>query len=472
MLRVTNTLTRKKEKFFSIEGKKVRFYQCGPTVYSRQHIGNLSAAVRGDLIRRSLMYLGYDVKYVRNITDVGHLVSDGDEGEDKMAKGAKKENLTPEQIAQKYTDLYHQDLEKLNVLNPDVEPKATEYVYKMAELTQILLDKGFAYAKTKAIYFDVDKFPNYNVLNRQRLEKNKQGAGFGDVEDKEKKNPYDFALWFFKVGVHEKALQTWEYKFKGINQTVLEGFPGWHIECSAMALHTLGKTLDFHMGGIEHIPVHHTNEIAQSEAANGVKYVNYWLHHEHLQVDGGKMSKSLGNVYTMDDLEVKGFIGLDLRYFFLQAHYRTKQNFTFEALKSSKRGFQNLIDKIKSLDGKDGKVNAKFKQRFIESLEDDFNIPMALSVTWETLNSKINDSDKKATVLDFDKVLGLDLIKIANKDNKLKLNDEVKKLLNEREIARKNKDFKKSDEIRDLLKNKYGLIVLDTKSGYKLKQDF
>ncbi|GIW58765.1 MAG: cysteine--tRNA ligase [Candidatus Dojkabacteria bacterium] len=470
MLKITNTLTRKKEKFVPIEDKKVRFYQCGPTVYSRQHIGNLSAAVRGDLIRRALKYLGYDVKYVRNITDVGHLVSDGDEGEDKMAKGAKKERLSPQEIAEKYTSLYHNDLQKLNVIPPDVEPKATEYVYKMAEFAQTLLDKGYAYAREKAIYFDVDKFPEYNKLNRQKLEKNKVGAGFGDVEDDDKKNPYDFALWFFKVGVHKNALQTWEYKFSGINQPTLHGFPGWHIECSAMALSTLGETIDIHMGGVEHIAVHHTNEIAQSEALTGKEYVKYWLHHEHLLIDGEKMSKSKGNIFTLDDLEQKGYRPLDFRYFLLSAHYRSKQNFTFKALDASARSLDKILEKLNSFPNNGGQISNYYKEKFINALEDDFNIAVGLSVLWEVLSSNLSPEDKRATILDFDKVLGLDLELENNKDNDIKITPELRKLLDKREKARKEKNFTEADRIRDELVEKYGLVVIDTKSEQKLRK--
>ncbi|MBD3281091.1 class I tRNA ligase family protein, partial [Candidatus Dojkabacteria bacterium] len=245
-MQIYNTLTRKLEKFEPIlpTGRQanpptVTFYQCGPTVYSHQHIGNLFSAVKGDMIRRALQYLDYDVKYTRNITDVGHLVSDEDEGEDKIAKGAKKEGLSPQEITEKYTKLYHQDLEKLNVLNPDFETKATDYIKQMADLVQNLIDKGFAYATDKAIYFEVDKFDRYNDLNKQKLEKNIGGAGHGEEGDPEKKKPYDFAVWFFKTGSHENALQTWEHNFEGIEQQTTQGFPGWHIECSAMAEDTL-----------------------------------------------------------------------------------------------------------------------------------------------------------------------------------------------------------------------------------------
>jgi cysteinyl-tRNA synthetase len=353
MLKVQNTLSKQLEDFRPIEDGKIRFYQCGPTVYSRQHIGNLSSAVRGDLIRRALEFLGYEVSFVRNITDVGHLSGDNegdaDTGEDRMAKGAKKEGLSPEEIAQKYTDLYHQDLRKLNVHAPSKETIATEYVHQMAQMVQDLIDRGHAYATDKAIYFEVDTFPSYNNLNRQKLDKNQSGAGHGSEWDPGKKKPYDFSIWFFKTGVHAKALQTWDIEFNGISQSTIAGFPGWHIECSAMAKSELGDTIDIHMGGVEHIPIHHTNEIAQSEAANGVEFANYWLHHELILIDGGKMSKSLGNVYYLEDLAEKGFAPLDFRFFLLQAHYRSKQNFTWEALGASATSRKRLVDTLAKL---------------------------------------------------------------------------------------------------------------------------
>ncbi len=465
MLKIYNTLGRKLEEFKPIEEGKIRFYQCGPTVYSHQHIGNLSSAVRGDLIRRSLEYLGYEVNYTRNITDVGHLVSDDDEGEDKMEKGSKREGLSPDEIAKKYSDIYHSDLKKLNVLEPDNETIATKYVIQMADMVQALLDKGYAYSTDKAIYFDVDKFDSYNDLNKQDLSKNRMGAGHGSEDDYGKKNPYDFSIWFFKTGVHENALQTWDYEFKGIEQPAKAGFPGWHIECSVMAKDTLGDTLDIHMGGVEHIPVHHTNEIAQSESANGVKYVNYWLHHEMLLIDGGKMSKSLGNVYTLDNLIEKGYDPLVFRYFLLQAHYRSKQNFTFEALDAAKIAYNKLRKFVSSLSKEDGSpVDEEYKIKFKETLEDDFNIPKALAVVWEVTKSDLPDGEKYATLLDFDRVLGLELSKEAV-NVEAHYTPEVKVLLEKREAAREGKDWDKSDEIRDKLRNKYKLNVLDTDDG-------
>lgn len=468
MLKIFNTLGRELQEFKPIAEGKVTFYQCGPTVYSRQHIGNFSSAIRGDLIRRSLSYLGYDVNFVRNITDVGHLVSDEDEGEDKMEKGSKKEGLTPEQIAKKYTDLYHQDIHKLNVDDPTTETVASAYVMQMAQMVQDLLDKGFAYVTELAIYFDVAKFPEYTKLSGQKLDANQIGAGHGDVGDSQKRNPYDFAVWFFKTGSHKNALQTWEYQFKNIQQPELKGFPGWHIECSAMAKDTLGTTIDIHMGGREHIPTHHTNEIAQSEAANGVKFTNYWLHHEMLLVDSVKMSKSLGNIYTLEDLEEKGFEPLVYRFFLLQAHYRSKQNFTWEAMEAAKVAYEKIIKKLQEINNTISGDNISALphdasvQQFKAALEEDFNLPKALAILWEVLKSEISNQEKYATILDFDKVLGLSLeAKSKEKKSEIEYSDEVKALINERIQARVEKNWAKSDEIRDRLKKEFGVEVRD-----------
>ncbi|GAB4286706.1 MAG: cysteine--tRNA ligase [Candidatus Dojkabacteria bacterium] len=466
MLKIYNTLGRELQDFRPIHKNNVKFYQCGPTVYSRQHIGNLYSALKGDLIRRALEYLGYEVTFARNITDVGHLTGDNegnaDDGEDKMAKGSKKEGLSPSDIAQKYTKLYHEDIQKLNVRPPDFEPIATKYVDQMAEMVQVLINKGFAYSTSKAIYFNVDKFPEYNKLNLQKLDKNKLGAGHGDVYDSEKKNPYDFSLWFYRVGKHNNALQFWIKHFKGVEQPTAEGFPGWHIECSAMSLDTLGKTIDIHMGGVEHISVHHTNEIAQSECANETNFANYWIHHELIMVDGEKMSKSLGNVYTIDDLEANGFSPLDYRYFSLQAHHRSKQNFTWEALTAAKNAREKLEKIIAGLKAHSAKpeIDPDYKQNLIQALEDDFNIPRALGIVWELLKSDLVAEKKLGTVLDFDKVMGLGLQGLTPAQGP-ELSEEVKELIRQRKEARDKKDWATADSIRDKLKKEFGVEVVD-----------
>ncbi|PLX21133.1 cysteine--tRNA ligase, partial [Candidatus Parcubacteria bacterium] len=337
-----NTLNRKKEEFKPLRPNELSVYYCGPTVYWTQHIGNLRGAFCTDVITRTFEYLGYKVNLVRNYTDVGHLSSDADEGEDRMEKGAKRENLQPEQIAQKYIDIFENDSKELNIKQPSHKPKATEHINDMIELVSELIEKGFAYVTDLAVYFDVSLVTEYNKLSKQVVEKNISGAGSGAVRDDMKKNPEDFALWFFKAGTHKNAIQFWPSPFKSTLVENGEGFPGWHIECSAMSRHFLGKTIDIHMGGIEHIPVHHTNEIAQSEAANGCVFANYWLHNEHLLVNNGKMSKSEGTSYSLSEIKEKGYKPLALRYFFLQANYRSKQNFTWDALSASTKGYDRL----------------------------------------------------------------------------------------------------------------------------------
>ncbi len=470
VLKIYNTLTRQKEEFKPLQAGKASFYYCGPTVYWTQHIGNLRGVFCSDSIRRALEYLGYNVKFVSNYTDVGHLTGDNegdaDLGEDKMEKGAKREGKTPQEIAEKYIAIYERDIKDLNILFPAVRCRATDYIPEMIEMTRILLDKGFAYATDLAIYFDVSKAKNYTQLSGQKIEEQIAGVGRGAVEDKQKKRPTDFALWFFKAGRHKNALQFWQSPFQSSLVQNGEGFPGWHIECSAMAKKHLGDTIDIHMGGVEHISIHHTNEIAQSESANGVKYVNYWLHNEHLGFDGKKMSKSLGNVVILGDMKSEGYEPLALRYLFLQAHYRSKQNFTWEALKSAQAGLNHFYNQIGALGDKIGKVPAEFKRKFAEKLSDDFNMPQALVVAQELLKADISDADKLATVLDFDKVLGLDLKSGGQPKQELnieKLSQEIQDLIKERKIARAEKNWQKADELRDEIQ-KQGYIIKDTDS--------
>jgi len=466
-MKLYNTLTRKIEEFKPLKDKKVGMYYCGPTVYWTQHIGNLRGMFCADLVVRVLEYLGYKVKLVRNYTDVGHLTSDSDTGEDKMEKGVKREGLSPKQIADKYIKIYEQDTVALNLNEPDVKPRATKYIKEMIKMVQTLLDKGFAYTTDLAVYFDVTKAKNYNQLSRQNLEEQIQGAGSGEVEDPQKKHAADFALWFFKAGRHKDAIQTWPSPFKSNLAAKGEGFPGWHIECSAMSKKELGDTFDIHMGGIEHISVHHTNEIAQSESANGSKFVNYWLHNEHLMVNGGKMAKSEGTGFSLQEVEAKGFKPLALRYFFLQAHYGSKQNFTWEALTAAKNGLEHLYNQVLELGKKKGKVNSEFKDKFVETISDDFNSPQALAILQEVLKSDLSDADKLATILDFDKVLGLNLSKV--KKEKIEIPKEVQELVKEREEARKNKDWGRSDELRGKIE-KLGYVVEDTTSGVIVKK--
>jgi cysteinyl-tRNA synthetase len=491
-MRLYNTLTRQIEEFKTIENGSIRFYHCGPTVYWTQHIGNLRGMTMADLMRRSLIFLNYYVNYVRNYTDVGHLtgdtIGDADAGEDRMEKGARREGLTPDEIANKYIVQFEHDTAALNLLPPTHKPRATEYIQPIIEMVQILVEKGYAYVTPKAIYFDVTKAPDYTRLSKQKLELNEQGAGAGDIQDPNKKHVFDFALWFFKTGVHKNALQYWPSPFSSPDVKHGEGFPGWHIECSAMAKKLLGPTIDIHMGGIEHIPTHHTNEIAQSEAANGVEFVHYWLHNEHLTVDGKKMSKSEGTSYTLSEIVAKGYDPLALRYFFLNSHYRSKQNFTWEAMESAQTAYQKLYDSVLNLRLKIIDQNQLFftneekksmvsevetyRQQFIDALNNDINIPQALAVVWNVLKSSLHPQQKLPLLTEFDQVLGLAL-PIGIHDTPppiIEIPQEIIHLAEQRKQAKGAKNFAKADELRKQIEEK-GFIVEDTKEGYIIKKN-
>ncbi|HPI67106.1 MAG TPA: cysteine--tRNA ligase [bacterium] len=470
--KIYNTLGREKQEFKPLKKGRVLMYHCGPTVYWTQHIGNMRGMVMADLIVRSLEYLGYRVKLARNYTDVGHLTSDSDEGEDKIEKGAKRENLTPKQIADKYIKIFEADIKELNTRPADYKPRATETIPEIIKTVQTLLDKGYAYETDLAVYFDVSKTKNYTKLSGQKMAENIKEAGKAGVSDPDKKNPADFALWFFRAGKHKNALQYWSSPFKSNLVKNGEGFPGWHIECSVMAKKFLGETIDIHMGGVEHIPVHHTNEIAQSEAANGVEFVRYWLHNEHLVVDNKKMAKSEGTSYALSEIKENGFASMALRYFFLQAHYRSKQNFTWEALKASQTAYNKLISFLTDENSKESRITdyklpasptgrqiTDYKNKFIQYLADDFNIPGALSLIWEIIKDiALPYSEKKKLILNFDKVMGLRLDKI--KKEKIVTPIEVQKLIAEREKARKNKNWQQADELRIKIYD-LGFIVED-----------
>lgn len=461
MLTLYNTLTRKKEEFVLLNGKQVTVYQCGPTVYWTQHIGNMRAMVMGDLVVRTLRYLGYDPSFVRNYTDVGHLVSDGDTGEDKMEKGAKREGLSPKEIADKYIHIFEADVSALNTIVPTVCCRATEHIAEMIHLTQELIKSHHAYATDYAVYFDVSKFSNYTALSHQNLDAVEHGAGKGTVEDQQKKHATDFSLWVFKAGAHKNALQYWSSPFSSPLVSNGEGFPGWHIECSAMSMKYLGETIDIHIGGVEHIPVHHTNEIAQSEASTGKKFVRYWLHNEHLRIDGGKMAKSTGTTYSIASLKERKYHPLALRYFFLQAHYRSQQNFTFEALESSSKALSNLLSFVltwmQESAGTHGVVMSEFQDRFTGAISDDINIPQALSIVWELVASTGKPSDKLATVLSMDSVLGLGLKKLKQ----YAVPSDIHTLIQQRQKFRVQKDFNQADLVRTQIEHK-GYRVEDT----------
>lgn len=462
---IYNTLSREKEEFRPIKAGHLSFYYCGPTVYWIQHIGNLRGSCCADIIHRTFKYLNYDVSMARNYTDVGHLTSDEDEGEDKMEKTSLQEKKTPKEIADQFIKIYEEDTKKINILEPKFKPRATENIDEMIDIIQLLIAKGYAYVTDLAVYFEVDKFKTYNELSGRKPEKNKAGAGRGLVSDPKKKNSKDFALWFFRAGSHKKALQFWSSPFSSPLVENGSGFPGWHLECSAMIKKNLGDTIDIHMGGIEHVSIHHSNEIAQSEAASGLKLANYWIHNEHLLLNDGKMSKSEGTAYSLADIEAKGFSPVALRYFYLQAHYRSKQNFTFEALKASQKGLTSLINKIEKLGEEVGVVDKNFKDKFLEYLLDDFNTPKTLSLISEILKSELSSADKLATLLDFDNVWGLNFLEVFKKrEASSEYSVEIKNIINERKISRQEKDFKKSDDLRQKLIN-FGYDINDLPNG-------
>jgi cysteinyl-tRNA synthetase len=464
MLKIYNTLGRKLKEFKPREDGKVGIYACGPTVYDYAHIGHGRKYVNDDTIRRTMMYLGYQVKHVMNVTDVGHLVSDGDEGEDKLEKGAKKHGKTVWEVAEFFTQQFIESMNKLNIIPADVLPKATEHIKEQIDMIQKLFENGFAYDTTEAVYFDITKFENYSELYGQKVEEKEIGVRDEVIIDTEKRHPADFALWFKRVGKFENHTMHWDSPWG-------DGFPGWHIECSAMSTKYLGEQFDIHTGGEDHISVHHTNEIAQTEGATGKRpFVNYWIHHSFLKVDNQKMSKSLGNFYTIEDIINKGFTTQALRYLYLSAHYRTTLNFTWQALESSENAYKKLLRHIQDYEIKMSDllmpehniVNQNFKNKFTEALEDDFNTPKSLAVLWEVIKSDIPNTEKLATILDFDRVLGLGLETLLEKPvEKEEYSNEVKTLIYERSKARDEKDWAKADELRDRLKTEFGVEIVD-----------
>ena len=462
MLKIFNTLSREKEEFKPV-GKTVTMYSCGPTVYNYAHIGNLRTYVFMDEVRRVLKYNGYKLKGVMNITDVGHLLSDGDEGEDKMQKASREQKKTPWEIAEYYTSVFFEDIAQLNIGKPEIIAKATDHIDDMIKYVETLIEKGYAYETSDGIYFDIGKFPDYGKLSRLSLDD--QIAGARVEVNSEKRHPADFALW--KKAAPEHIMQ-WQSPW-GM------GFPGWHIECSTMSRKYLGSLIDIHSGGVDHIPVHHENEIAQSEALEGAKTVNTWMHGEFMLVNGGKMSKSLGNTYTIAQLKEKGFDPLSFRYFCLNTHYRKKLNFTFESLEASQTAYRRLLSLLgahkKSTQNTDTCVLDKYKAEFLEAINDDINIPLAMGVLWTMVKEKPS-KDIFALALEFDKVLGLNLKDAKEEEKKeetaIDVPDDIKAIAEERWEARKNKDWAKSDELRAVLAQK-GYVVVDSKEGYTIK---
>ncbi len=452
-----NTLTRSKEKFKPLNNEEVRIYSCGPTVYKDATIGNMRTNIFQDVLRRVLRYNGYKIKHAMNITDVGHLVSDGDEGEDKMLKSAREEHKTPLEIAQHYTELFFKDMEYLNLETPEIVCKATEHIQEMLEYVEELVNNGYAYETSTAIYFDISKLDKYPILSNLNLDEQKAGARV-DV-DPEKRNPYDFALW---IKAPENHLMKWDSPWG-------PSYPGWHIECSAMGRKYLGEQFDIHTGGIDLIPTHHENEIAQSKGACGKIPANYWLHGEYLLINGGKMSKSLGNVYLIKDFIEKGYDPLVYKLFSYSCHYRNKLNFTWEGIEATAKSLERLKNGYQvHLAGKEEiseEIVNEYEERFHKAINDDLNMPLAMGVVWEVVRNE-KKSPKLAKLLEkFDSVLGL---KITEKTkNEEEIPEEILKLVEQRKEARANKDWVKSDELRDLI-NQKGYNVKDTKEGMEI----
>jgi cysteinyl-tRNA synthetase len=473
MLKLYNTLTKKKELFKPLKKGIVTMYNCGLTVYDYAHIGNLRSFAFEDILRRYLEYKGFKVKQVMNFTDVGHMFEDVDIGEDKMEAAAKRERKDPWSIAEFYIQVFLEDSKKMNFEEPMARPKATDHIQEMIELTQKLIEKGYGYVVNGSVYFDVAKFKDYGKLSGNTIEKLKLGAG-GRVEfNPDKRNQFDFALWINDP----KHIMNWKSPW------CEKGYPGWHIECSAMAMKYLGETIDIHTGGVDNLFPHHENEIAQSEATTGKKFVNYWLHNEHLLVEGGRMSKSLGNFYTLRDLITKGYDPNAVRYLLMSTHYRQQLNFTFGGLEAAKNALDRLTNFVYRLIDADGmgcgeKIRALMndvQRRFEEAMDDDLNISIALAALFDFVRevhkllddnvlSKEEAEEVYEVMMKIDKVLGV----IGEIKRKERLPKEAEELIRKREEARKAKDWEAADKIRKQLRS-MGIIIEDTPQGVKWK---
>lgn len=458
-----NTLTRKKEEFLAHNKKTVKLYTCGPTVYDYAHIGNLRSYIFADILRRTLQCGGYTVNHIENITDVGHLVSDADSGEDKMMRALHRDGLEPtvkslKTLAKKYTDAFLEDIKRLNILPPKKWTPATRYVKEMVAFIQKIAERGFAYETSLALYFDVAKFPGYGKLSGQKLEEKISGARDEVEIDPEKKHPADFVLWFKLAGKNKNHLMHWPSPWG-------EGFPGWHIECSAMSVKELGSDIDIHTGGIDHIPVHHTNERAQNYAAYGTEVVHFWMHNEFLVTGEDKMAKSAGNFFTLQALLDKKYDPLSYRYFCLNTHYRQKLQFSWEALSSAQNALNNLRQSVSEY-GAPRIGCAEYERRFFEALHDDLNTPRALGILWELVHDKeLPGPAKRLTINRFDEIFGLGLQKLQ----KIIIPKNVERLAALRENARAEKDWARADELRRELE-KLGFDVQDSKAGPNIRK--
>jgi len=453
-----NTLTRKKEIFKPINEKEVRIYSCGPTVYKDATIGNMRTNIFQDVLRRILKYNEYNIKHAMNITDVGHLVSDADDGEDKMLKSAREENKTPLEIAKYYTDLFFEDLRLLNIQTPEIICKATDHIEEMLEYVQKLIKNGYAYETSTTIYFDVSKLDNYGILSGIKLEEQKSGARV-DV-DKEKRNPYDFALW---IKAPKNHLMKWDSPW-GLC------YPGWHIECSAMGQKYLGDKFDIHTGGIDLIPTHHENEIAQSKGCTGEIPANYWLHGEYLLINGGKMSKSLNNAYLIKDIIEKGYDPIVYKLFSYSSHYRNKLNFTWSGIEATSKSLERLksgyISHINGIDKIDEEEIKEFEEKFHIAINDDLNMPLAMGIVWEVIRNERKSPEFAKILLKFDEVLGL---KIDEEIEKEEIPEEILELVNQRKIAKQQKDWTKSDLLRDEIQSR-GYDIKDLKDDMEVSK--
>lgn len=474
-----NTLTGTKEVFEPVEEGVVRMYNCGPTVYNYAHLGNLRSFVFADLLKRLLAYNGYEVKQVVNITDVGHLtgdnLGDADTGEDRMEKGAKREGKTAQDIAKYFTDAFFEDIKALNTRIEDTSfPRASEYIEEQQNLIEELEQKGFTYTTSDGVYFNTSLFPEYGKLGEQDTDNIMEGARV--EKNPEKNNPTDFALWKFS-SPEENRQQEWDSPW-GV------GYPGWHIECSAMGMNILGEQLDIHTGGVDHIPIHHNNEIAQSECATGKPFSRFWLHHDHILINGSKISKSTGNTLYLYNLTDEGVSPLTYRYWLLTAHYRTQMNFTWEAIEGAQAALMRLYGYLKEwsdVEAKAGENSDAYVEKFTRHINDDLDTPKAVALMWSMIkDDALASAEKKKALLEFDKVFGLDLANAekhlrewsqeAQKVNIEELPGDVQEMVDKREKARKEKDWETADSIRDELSLR-GYDVEDTQDGPVLRKN-
>lgn len=474
-MKLYSTLDRKIVDIIPNKEGQISIYSCGPTVYFRMHIGNIRAYINWDILHRALLYLGYDVKRVMNITDVGHMTSDEDFGEDKMDKEAQKEGSQPIDIANKYIDTVLDDFRALNILAPNGQiipkelthegvegygwPRATEYIEQMIEIIKKIEGNGYTYETEQALYFDVTKIPEYTMFTGQKLEEKEEGAREEVGVDPNKKNPADFVLWMKKVGKYANHIMSWQSPWG-------EGFPGWHIECTTMSTSILGENFDIHTGGIDHIPVHHTNERAQNIGAFGHDAVKYWIHNEWLvNKDDSKLSKSLGNASDLPGYLALGYNPMDIRYLFASINYRTRIQMSLEALDGARNARLSIKRRVEELGDTVGNVIQEYIDRFKNELENNLNVSGVFAILNEVLKSNNNKGDILATVLEFDKVLGLDLNIKEGED----INQEVEEYAKQRDMARTNKDYSKADEYRKMIEDA-GYIVMDTPEGTKYRK--